>query len=115
MVSIAFVGPNCVGDWDAFIECWYVLDGMLALAPSTLIIQIINLVMQFSPKEEIVKEHTTTPFMVFSITCRIVSLALIWGIRYLDYTNDQQLHHYCDLMNLDVQMRILNTWHGYVQ
>ena len=36
--------------------------------------------------------------MVFSVTCVIVSFYLILR-PMLGYTNDQQLHHYCHLMN----------------
>ena len=55
---------------------------------------------------------TTTPFMVFSVTCVIVLLPPILR-RMASYTNDQQLCLKCHLMTLGV--RLLISWHGYVK
>jgi hypothetical protein len=46
--------------------------------------------------------HTTTLFMVFSVTYPILR-------RMLGYTNDQQLHHQCHLTTLGIQVRLLNV------
>ena len=35
--------------------------------------------------------------------------------RMLGYTNDQQLHHYFHLMTFGIQVRLLTSWHEYVQ
>ena len=49
-----------------------------------------------------------TTFMVCSVTYPI------WRCM-LGYTDDQQLHHYCHLTTLDIQVHLLIYWHDYVQ
>lgn len=48
-----------------------------------------------------------TPFIMFSVTCIIVSLTFILRI-ILGHTND---HHYCHFMTFGVQVCKLTSWH----
>ena len=47
--------------------------------------------------------------MVLNVTCAVVTYPIL---RHMTgYTNDQQLHHNCHLMTLDIQVRLLMEVH----
>ena len=51
------------------------------------------------------RPQTIMPFMVFSVRC-VISVTHPILRHMLGYTYDQQLHHYCHLMTLDVQVHL---------
>ena len=54
-------------------------------------------------------------YTVFGIWCRMHNRVNYLMLRCtISSTNDQQLHHYCHLMTLGVQVRLLISWHQYV-
>ena len=55
-----------------------------------------------------------TPYMVFSVTCVVVIMYLVFR-HMLCYIDDQRLHHNCHLMTLGVQVHSLTSWHEHVQ
>ena len=50
---------------------------------------------------------------VYAIQCHVCSSGHL--LYFEVYNNDQQLHHQCHLMTLDIRVYLLIYWRGYVQ
>ena len=79
--------PPIINENDAISLPWRLLDFDLNMEPHNL--PIVNVFMPRIDQRAQILKNTSTPFMVFSATCVIVSLTLFWDICYS--MNDYQL------------------------
>ena len=70
---------------------------------------------QNTPKKNLAHKVTSSCFSSYSTSYIPTMLFMVFSVpilrRMLDYTNDQQPHHYDHLMTLGIQVHLLIYWH----